>query len=339
MNPDKLRNLLFHTGYPKWRYEQTEKAVYSGSFSNFSQIKVLPLEIRNILDSKLTILSFKPLNVLKSQKGDAHKAALKLKDKRIIETALLSRDLKHWSVCLSTQAGCAVCCPFCNSGKEGLKRNLSWEEIADQALFWKSYLKNNNLGNIQSIVYMGMGEPFLNYQNTAISIRIINEKLGIGKRHISISTCGHIPGIRRFAKDFPQINLAISLHSARNEQRNKLVPINARYPLKQLSKAVKDYIEITKRKVFIEYIMIDGVNDRSCDAGKLSEWIKNTHENKYFTVNLIAYNETGKLYKASPIEKIQNFQKLLAIKGIKTTIRKSLGYEIKGACGQLALEK
>ncbi len=339
MNPDKVKELLFSAGYPKWRCEQTEKAVYSGGFSSFSQIKVLPSEIRELLDSKLAVLSFEPVKVFSSQKGDSHKAALKLKDKRIIETALLYRDLRRWSVCLSTQAGCPVRCSFCYSGKEGLKRNLSWEEIADQALFWKSYLKDNNLGEIQSVVYMGMGEPFLNYENTAASIKVINDKLGIGKRHISISTCGHIPGIRRFAKDFPQINLAISLHSARNEERDKLVPMNVRYPLEQLSKAVRDYIDSAKRKVFIEYIMIAGLNDKSSDAGKLAEWIKNTHENKYFTVNLIAYNETGKSYKASPVEKMQNFQKLLLIRGIEATIRKSLGSEIKGACGQLALEK
>lgn len=339
MNSDKIKEYLFSCGYPKWRFDQLEKYAYSGMASSFDEIKILPETLRKDLSEKFRLFSFDIIKVLNSQKKDSYKAALKLKDGKVIETALLSRGLMSWSVCVSTQAGCPVRCAFCYSGKEGLKRNLSWEEISDQVLFWKNYLKKNSLGDIQSVVYMGMGEPFLNYENTAESLKVINERMEIGKRHISVSTCGHIPGIRRFAKDFPQINLALSLHSARNEERDKLVPLNLKYPLEQLSKAVKDYIESAKRKIFIEYVMIEGINDRSSDAGKLAEWIKETHEKKYFTVNLIAYNETGKKYKSSSAEKIQNFQKLLLLRGIETTIRKSLGSEIKGACGQLALGK
>lgn len=339
MNSEKIKDFLFSLGEPAYRFQQLEKAVYGDFVSDFRKIKNLPSALREELSANFRILPFDILQVMSSAKGDSHKAALELKDGRRIETAALSRGMMSWSVCVSTQAGCPVGCAFCYSGRRGLKRNLSAEEIADQVLFWASWLKENSLGDIGSVVYMGMGEPMLNYENTVESIRILNNKLKIGKRHISVSTCGHVPGIRQFARDLPQVNLAVSLHSAIDELRDRLVPFNVKYPLDQLSRAVRDYIDCAKRKVFLEYVMLDGVNDRSKDARKLSEWIKKTHQKKYFTVNLIAYNETGKVFKPSSREKMENFQKLLLLSGIETTIRKSLGSDIKGACGQLALGK
>ncbi len=337
MNSNKIKDFLFSVGEPIYRFNQIENAIYKDFTTDFKKIKNLPISLREKLSDNFRIISFDAINILTSTKGDSHKAVLKLKDGRLIETAALSRGMLKWSICVSTQAGCPVRCAFCYSGRKGLKRNLSAEEIADQVLFWGAWLKEKSLGEISSIVYMGMGEPFLNYENTVESVKIINNKIGIGKRHISVSTCGHVPNIRQFARDLPQVNLAISLHSAIDEIRDKLVPLNVKYPLDQLSKAIRDYIDCSKRKIFIEYIMLDNVNDRSRDARKLLEWIKMTHQKKYFTVNLIPYNETGKNFKPSPMEKIEKFHKHMTLAGVETTIRKSLGSDIKGACGQLAL--
>lgn len=343
MNSNKIKEFLFSSGEPIYRFNQIEKAVYKDFITDFKKIKILPVSLREKLSNNFRIISFDCIKIFSSIKDDSHKAVLKLKDGQLIETtalpktSILSKEAIKFSICVSTQAGCPVRCAFCYSGRKGLKRNLSAEEIADQVLFWGAWLKEESIGEISSIVYMGMGEPFLNYENIVESIKIINDKMGIGKRHISVSTCGHVPGIRQFARDLPQVNLAISLHSAIDSIRDRLVPLNVKYPLVQLSKAVRDYIDSSKRKVFLEYIMLDGINDRSRDARKLLEWIKMTHQKKYFTVNLIPYNETGRNFKPSPMEKIEKFHKHMTLGGIETTIRKSLGSDIKGACGQLAL--
>jgi adenine C2-methylase RlmN of 23S rRNA A2503 and tRNA A37 len=160
--------------------------------------------------------------------------------------------------------------------------------------------------------------------------------IGLGDRHISVSTIGHVPGIRRFAKDFPQVNLAVSLHAVEEELRSRLVPLNDKYPLSQIAKALKDYIYATKRKVFIEYVLLDGVNNSQSAARRLSEWLKEVAEPKYFTVNLIPYNMTVQDFKTPARERVEAFSNLLLTLNISTTIRKSLGADIAGACGQLA---
>jgi len=336
MNIEKIKKFLLENSYPAYRVNQIEKAVYENFCIDFSKIKELPVELREKLSSNFKILSFKVEKILESNKKDSYKALLKLKDDYKIETALLKSRDNDWTICISSQVGCPVKCKFCLSGKFGLKRNLNYEEISDQVLFWGAFLEEKNTGKIKSIVYMGMGEPFLNYDNLIESIKILNDKIKIGKRHISVSTIGHIPSIRRFAKEMPQINLAISLHSGDEQIRNSLVPFNIKYPLNQIAKAIKDYIEITGRKIFVEYIMLKDINDRPRDARKLIEWIKSAGQKKFFTINLIPYNETGSNFKSSDIERILKFQKFLIINGIETTIRKSLGSEIKGACGQLS---
>jgi adenine C2-methylase RlmN of 23S rRNA A2503 and tRNA A37 len=162
------------------------------------------------------------------------------------------------------------------------------------------------------------------------------ERIGLGQRHISVSTAGHVPAIRRFGKDFPQCNLAVSLHACDDELRNDLVPLNRAYPLSQLAKALNDYIFSTRRRVFIEFVLMDGINSSRSQAGKLNSWLRSVAAPKYFTINLIPYNRTGGPYRAPARDRIKVFAGLLETFGFEVTVRKSLGEDIDGACGQLA---
>ena len=183
-----------------------------------------------------------------------------------------------------------------------------------------------------------MGEPFLNYGSVSGAINTMTdpELIGLGHRHISVSTSGHVPGIRAFAKDFPQCNLAISLHAVEDELRSQLVPLNSTYPLNQLAKALQDYILSTKRRVFVEYVLLDGVNNSRSTTQKINSWLRTVAAPKYFTINLIPYNKVGGIFKAPTKERIQIFSELLQDMGWEVTVRKSLGDDIAGACGQLA---
>lgn len=339
MDLKKTADWLEKSGYPKFRARQISDAVYKNAVSGFDEITALPAPLRTGLKSHFKILALEPETVLESKAGNAVKAAFLLKDGLKIESVLLNLFPAKWSVCVSTQAGCPVQCPFCATGRRGLKRNLSAAEITSQYLFWAQYLKKSRPEErITGAVFMGMGEPFLNYDSVAESIRTITDPdlIGLGDRHLSVSTAGHVPGIRRFAKDFPQVNLALSLHAVDDALRTRLVPLNEKYPLDQLSKALRDYIFSTKRKVFIEYVLLGGINDSQTAAKKLSEWIKSVENVKYFNVNLISYNDARRAFRAPARERAQLFANLLLMFNIQATLRHSLGADIKGACGQLA---
>lgn len=339
MDLKKISGWLEKNDYPGFRLRQISDAVYKKHVAGFDDITALPETLRAGLKAHFRILAIEADAVLEAEAGNAVKASFFLKDGLKIESVLLNLFPGKWSICVSTQVGCPVQCPFCATGRRGLKRNLSPDEIISQYLFWAQYLKKNKPEEkITGVVFMGMGEPFFNYDALAESIRVMTdpELIGLGDRHISVSTAGHVPGIRRFAKDFPQVNLAISLHAVEDELRTRLVPLNEKYPLEQLSKAIKDYIYSTKRKVFIEYVLLGGVNDSQTAAKKLSDWIKSVENVKYFNVNLIPYNDTAREFKAPAKERAQIFSNLLLMFAISATIRKSLGADIKGACGQLA---
>ncbi len=295
----------------------------------------------------------------------------------LIETVLISPKPGTWSACISCQVGCAMGCRFCATGKMGFKRNLTAEEITDQILFWKQYLtgnyklkitnskssgiennkKNNfepfgicnlpacpvgrefgNYNIVNNIVYMGMGEPFNNWENVSQSIKdLTDEKLfGFGARSLSVSTAGIASGIEKMASEFPQVNLAISLHFASDEKRDLYMPVNKVDNLESLKKALQKYFEVTKRKVFLEYIMLEGVNDSALDAKMLAQYLHAVGNMQLLHVNLIRYNATSADLKPSSKTRTQLFKKELEKYFINATIRKSLGEEIKGACGQLA---
>jgi len=346
MNVNLLEKILIENEQPKYRLEQIKKAIYKDGVSSFLEIKNIPKNLRELLDKEIEILSFKLENLLVSKDKKSFKALLKLKDNNFIETVLISPKPELWSVCISSQAGCALACEFCATGKMGFKRNLLSEEITDQILFWRQHLKIENCklkiqNNVSNIVLMGMGEPFLNWENVEQSLSdLINEDLfGFGSRSISVSTSGIMNKIENFAREFPQINLAISLHFANNEKRSKYMPINKEYNLEKIKQGIENYFQITKRKIFIEYLLLKGINDTKEDIEELLRYLKSIKNNYLLHVNLIRYNSTESKLKASDYNKVQGIKNFLIKNKISTTIRKSLGSEISGACGQLTANK
>jgi 23S rRNA (adenine2503-C2)-methyltransferase len=357
MNLKNLKKILDERKQPAFRFKQIMKEIYKNSRIDFNEMTNLPKDLREMLNGKINILSFTVEKILVAKNKKSAKASLKLIDGNFIETVLILTSADDWSVCLSSQIGCPLSCSFCATGQSGFKRNLSAEEISDQVLFWQNRLaatngnKENDVlaglkGKITNIVYMGMGEPFLNWDNVSQSINALTDEnlFGFGDRSISISTVGLPEGIKKLSKEFPQINLAISLHSGSDKKRNNIVPINKRFNLTEIKKALENYLEKTKRKVFIEYVMIDKVNDSETDAKDLVAYIKSINDHYLLLVNIILYNENpllasnkkkGDKYKPSPVEKIAKFKNYLLRNSINTTVRKSLGSEILGACGQL----
>lgn len=339
MDVGQLEKILKEANQPAYRLNQIKKAIFTDGASSFSEISNIPLDLRNILEKKIEILPFKVKKIFVSKDERAIKALLILKDKNLIETVLISPKPDIRSVCVSSQVGCPLNCQFCATGKVGFKRNLSADEIFSQVLFWRQYLKQKNSGaGVTDIVYMGMGEPFLNWENVKQSLAtLISPKLfGFGSRSISVSTVGVPEGIEKFSREFSQMNLAISLHFADDEKRSQFVPANKKYNLKKIKEVLKSYFQKNRRKVFIEYIMLAGINDGKEDAEKLADFIHSIENEKLLHINLIRFNSIGGELKPSSREKVKKFAGILKKLHISCTIRKSLGDDIHGACGQLA---
>lgn len=337
MDLQKLEAVLQVQSQPKFRIEQIKKAVYQEGVSSWDGITTASKGLREILDKEMALLSFEAQQILVSKDGQSVKVLLKLRDGNLMETVLIAPKPGVWSACISCQVGCAIGCKFCATGKLGLTRNLTAEEITDQVLFWVQYLKKTDQ-KIATIVYMGMGEPFLNWEQVSRSLRdLIDPALfGFGARSISISTSGIPEGIGKLASEFPQVNLALSLHFGDDAKRSAAMPINRKNNLEKLRTALQDYFAKTKRKVFLEYVMLSGVNDSSEDADKLIRFVKSVGKLQLLHVNLIRYNSTGSEFKSSSKERTAMFRDYLEKNRIGATIRKSLGEEIQGACGQLA---
>lgn len=342
MNYVNLEKILKRQGEPKFRLAQIKKAIFQDGIFSFSEVSTISKELREILTKEIEILSFALENILKAHDEQSIKALLKLQDGNLIETVLISPKPGLWSACISCQVGCAMGCRFCATGKIGFVRNLTAEEITDQVLFWIQYLKANKLKaknyKLDNIVYMGMGEPFLNWEEVRQSLKELTDPkfFGFGSRSISVSTSGIGEGIENFARDFPQINLAVSLHFAGDKRRSEFMPVNNKYNLKKLKKSLRKYFENSNRKVFIEYIMLEGINDSREDALDLANYLKSIGKTHLLHVNLICYNTTSENLKPSSGNATQKFKNYLLGNNINVTIRKSLGSEIQGACGQLA---
>ena len=319
---------LFHK-QPKYRFGQAKMAIFRDLIQNWQEAVTLPLSLREELNKKFPIKI--PAKTFISEDKNTTKALLVLKDGFRIETVLMRHKDKRNTICVSSQVGCSLDCFFCATSKIGFKRNLEVWEIIEQVLFFARYLKKNK-ERITNIVFMGMGEPFLNYQNVIGAIKILNDKEGfnMGARHFSISTVGIVEGIKKLAKEKLQINLAISLHAPNDELRSKLMPINKKYPIKKIFNAVDDYIDNTGRRAMFEYIMINNLNDSEECAKELARLMK---KHLYF-VNLISYNPTG-IFKPSSSLRIKKFKEILEKKGVMVTQRHRFGQGIKGACGQL----
>lgn len=339
MDIKKLEQFLLENNLPKFRLGQIQKAIFADDVSTFSEITTLSKDLREKMEKELKILSFDVEKILTAKDGQSIKALLKLQSGDLIETVLISPKPGVWSACISCQVGCAMGCRFCATGKMGFKRDLTAEEITDQILFWRQYLRKNNIeGSFSNIVYMGMGEPFNNWNQVSQSIKILtDEKLfGFGSRSLSVSTAGIAEGIERLANEFPQVNLAISLHFASDEKRDRFMPVNKKDNLENLRNALKKYFTITNRKVFLEYIMLDGINDTALDAKLLSDFVYSVGNTHLLHMNLIRYNMTSEDLKPSSKTRTQLFKQELEKHRVNATIRKSLGEEIEAACGQLA---
>jgi 23S rRNA (adenine2503-C2)-methyltransferase len=331
MEISKLQEIL--AGEPAYRLKQTKKAVFEELSESWNEVTALPKPLREKLEKECPLHI--SAEVLVSEEKDSVKALLKLEDGNAIETVLMRHQDGRNTVCVSSQVGCPMGCKFCATGKMGFIRNLTADEIVSQTLFFARFLKKEG-ARVGSIVFMGMGEPFLNYDNVLGSIRTMHdpEGLNIGARHFSISTSGVLDGIKRLSEEDLDINLAISLHAPNDELRKKLMPVANAITLKMLFDAIDAYVKKTNRKVMFEYLMIDGVNDTDERAKELASLMKG----RLSMVNLIAYNPTG-VFKASSQKRMEEFKKLLEKQGVDVTIRHRFGRDIKGACGQLATER
>ncbi len=317
---------------PSYRLKQAKRLVFFNLIDNWNQATSFSPLLREELNKKCSLEIKAKTFVSKNKKTT--KILIELSDGLKIESVLMKHKDKRNTVCVSSQVGCALDCVFCATGRMGFKRNLKTHEIVNQVLFFARYLKKKK-EKITNIVFMGMGEPFLNYKNVIDAIRILNDKQGfnLGARSFSISTAGIIDGIKKLSNESLRINLAVSLHAADDSLRLKIMPMVGNYPLLKILKAVDNYIIKTRRKVMFEYVMMKGINDKDEDAEKLAKIMKKP---LYF-VNLIAYNPTGD-FKASSSSRIKEFKEILEKAGVKVGQRYSFGQDIKAACGQLISE-
>ena len=323
----ELENLLLEKGFKKFMAMQIFEWVYEKKEYN-------PLNFSNIKNENRLFIkdnfSFEFIKIEKVEEDkDVKKFLFRLLDGEKIEAVLMFHDYGK-SVCISSQVGCNMGCKFCESGRLKKVRNLETYEMVEQILLISDYIKDR----IDSVVIMGIGEPFDNYDNVVGFLRIANDPkaLNIGARHITVSTCGIIPKIYEYASLDMQVNLALSLHAPSDEIRNMIMPVSKAYPLDNLITAIKDYIDATGRRVTIEYVMLRGINDSVKCANDLANLLHGL--NVY--VNLIAYNETNNIdYKASDKETIDKFYDTLKKRSINVTLRRKFGDNISAACGQL----
>ncbi|MFH1188345.1 MAG: 23S rRNA (adenine(2503)-C(2))-methyltransferase RlmN [bacterium] len=318
---------------PKYRIKQVKQAVFCDFVSDWGDIRSLPLQLRERLRKEVP-LEIRAQSFI-SDKKDSIKALITLEDEALIETVLMRHQNGRNTVCVSTQVGCPMGCAFCATGTMGFVRNLTSDEIVIQVLFFARYLKQFDK-RVSGVVFMGMGEPFLNYDKVMKAIDLLHdvEGLNIGARRFSISTCGILEGIKKLAKEPLDINLAISLHASNDEIRRRLMPIAKTQTIQELLKYVDDYITMTNRRVMFEYVMIAGINDTDEHARQLVALMKKP----LYVVNLISYNATGE-FKASSQDWIQRFKEILDKNSVRVTIRHRFGRDIKGACGQLVTDQ
>ncbi len=338
MDFDKLKKFIKDNNVPSYRLNQIRDSIYKQGITDWKGIVQLPADLRKELSEKLPILSVFMSKLQESKRDTIKKALLTLKDGCKVETVLI-KPYDSWSVCVSTQVGCQIGCTFCQTGHMGFKRDLTAEEISDQVLFWQGFLKERKINErISSVVYMGMGEPLLNYDEVVKSVKTLSDTdfLNIGQRHISISTSGIADKIKKLATDLPQVKLALSLHYTDDKLRSKVMPINRKFNLKSLQLALEDYIARTNRQVFVEYILIQGVNDSTKDFRNLVKWIEGIRGNYLLHVNIIPANQTKKLNNKITNAEVDDFVKSLKKANISASARKSLGADINAACGQLS---
>ena len=324
---EKLENYFENIGEKKFKATQVYDWLYKKKVSSFDEMTNIKKDV--IVKLKEDFKIDKPQIIAKQTGRDVYKYLFELADGNKVEAVLMIHDYGI-SLCVSTQVGCNMGCIFCESGRLKKVRNLETSEMVGQVM----EVERDSRLKITHIVIMGIGEPFDNYDNVMDFIKIINSGKGleIGARHITVSTCGIVPKIRKFTDENLQVNLAISLHAPNDELRSSIMKINKAYPLKDLMAAIKDYIDKTHRRVTFEYIMLKGINDSDECAYELAHLLKGL--NCY--VNLIPYNETSHINLEKTGEKSRmHFYDLLKKQGISVTVRKEFGGDVSAACGQL----
>ena len=327
---EMLEDYFIKMGEKKFKATQVFEWLYIHNEYNIANFSNIKKEVLAKMQEDFNADFIKIEQVLEGK--DVKKFLFRLLDGEKIEAVLMEHDY-GLSVCVSSQVGCNMGCKFCESGRLKKVRNLETYEIVEQILLIQKYINKR----INSIVMMGIGEPFDNYDNIVNFIKIVNDPKGlaIGSRHITVSTCGLIPKIKEFSNLELQVNLAISLHGATNEVRNKIMPVNKVYNIEVLIDIIKEYIAKTNRRVTIEYVMLNMINDSENDAINLANLLKGL--NVY--VNLIPYNETKNIgFKKSSKERIDKFFNILNSRKINVTVRREFGGNIKAACGQLRSE-
>lgn len=339
-NPADLESLFTEWGEPKFRARQIIDWVYRKRATQFEEMTNLPLALRDRLAAHFDLRSL----TLARQQGSAdttRKLLFRLRDSRFVESVVIPANPTLYgeradrrTICVSSQVGCAYDCKFCASGLAGFTRNLTPDEIVEQILQAEA-LDGQRIDNI---VFMGMGEPLANLKNLLAAIEILNADwgVGIGARHMTISTSGLAPQIQKLAEQPLQVRLAISLHGATDEVRDQIMPVNKKYPLARLFEALRHYQELKKQMVTFEYILIQGVNDALEQATVLASRARSLHAK----INLIPYNTVEGLPWKRPSEARQEeFLKVLRAAGAQATLRREKGHDIDAACGQLRLKE
>lgn len=325
---EELQDLVKELGQPAFRAKQLNEWIHDKNVCSFDEMTNLPAALREKLSERFSFNV--PVELVKQvSKDGSRKYLLQFSDGVSVETVGMPNRNKL-AVCISSQAGCAMGCAFCATGLAGLSRSLTTQEMVDQVL----HVARDFGERVTSVVFMGQGEPFANFDATVQALRILNDPdgLAIGARHLTVSTCGVIPGIRRFAELPEQFTLAISLHSAIQGTRNQLMPGVKKYTLLRLHEAIQLYVEKTGRRPTYEFAMIDGINDTNPEMQALVDFCAGT----LCHVNLIQLNNIpDSPFRPSPIEKVESLQRRLTMHGVETTIRNSRGSDIDAACGQL----
>jgi len=333
---EELSDSMKDLGLQKYRAKQIWTAVYCFGAKDFSEITVFNKETRNLL-SKHFSLERPKISALQTSMDGTQKWLLQNQDKSEIECVFIPED-DRGALCVSSQVGCLMKCKFCHTGTQGLTKNLSAGEIVSQIISVKDsvndWINSKDERKVSNIVLMGMGEPLYNYDNVAKAVKIImrDDGIGIGRRRITLSTCGIVPMIEKCGKELA-VNLAVSLHATNDELRNELIPINKKYPIKELLKACKNYPAASNsRRITFEYVMLKGINDSIADAKALVKLLKGIHAK----INLIPFNPwKGTAYESSSWKTIEKFGDFLNNEGYACPIRTPRGRDIMAACGQL----
>jgi 23S rRNA (adenine2503-C2)-methyltransferase len=329
---EQLASWVAAQGRPAFRARQLFEWIYQLLVFDFAEMTNLPLSFRQELEHVAWVQPLLALDSVTSANGLTTKVLLQLPDSETIEAVLMRYEGRH-TVCLSSQVGCAIGCPFCATGQSGFDRNLSTGEVVAQTLYFAQQLKAEGR-SITNLVFMGMGEPLVNYDAVWHAVEILNDQrgFGLGSRRFTISTVGVVPGILRLAGEKLVVGLAVSLHAANDALRNRLVPMNKRYPLAELIRACREYIARTGRRVSFEYALIEGVNDSVEQARELGNLLRGL----LCHVNLIPLNPTeGSAYQPSDRRRVLAFRRTLNRLGIANTVRLARGIGIEAGCGQL----